>query len=76
MSKTSEALEAMVPEDMVAVDRAKYDRLNKARVMLAALVKQSGRVRISKRDLTPVEGSKLDVKVQENGDLVVTFVEG
>lgn len=62
---------------MVSVDERRLAQLAKARIMLAALVKRDGRVRITRRELDAIEQrSKLDVKVQENGDLVVTFVEG
>lgn len=45
--------------------------------MLAALVKQSGRVRITARELQSItQKSRIDVKVQENGDLVLSFLEG
>jgi hypothetical protein len=51
--------------------------LMKTRHMLFALVRATGRVRIHRDDLKRVtDRDKLDVKVQENGDLVVTFEEG
>lgn len=51
------------------------DRTLRMRLMLFALVRREGRVRISRADLEAAQrGGKLDVKTQENGDLVVSFV--
>lgn len=62
---------------LVSVDERGLEKLHRARIMLAALVRKTGRVRISRSDLDSITpASKLDVKVQPSGDLVVTFVEG
>jgi hypothetical protein len=45
--------------------------------MLTALVKEQGRVRISRVMLEGLQRTdRLDVKVQEGGDLVVTYLAG
>ncbi len=62
---------------LISIDERRLTQLVKGRIMLAALVKRDGRVRITRRELEAVQQrDKLDVKVQENGDLMVTFVEG
>jgi hypothetical protein len=59
----------------VTVDEKRYERLGRAQVMLAALVKASGRVRIPRADIESIgKDSRLDVKVQENGDIVVSYM--
>lgn len=51
--------------------------LLKSRHMLFALVRAQGRVRISAADLSRVtDRCKLDCRVQPNGDMVVSFVDG
>lgn len=62
---------------MVSIDERRLLSMMKQRHMLAALCRAQGRVRIPRGDLDKItQRDKLDVKVQENGDLVVTFVEG
>lgn len=63
-------------QSLVHVTKEQYDKLHRARIMLAALVRREGRVRIARRELELQRGDKLDVKVQENGDLMVTFKAG
>jgi hypothetical protein len=61
----------------VTVDERHYERLTRAQIMLAVLVREHGRVRLSARDLAAVtRKDKLDVKVQDNGDVIVSFVQG
>lgn len=63
--------------EKLAVDDARIAKLLRARHMLFALLKQSGRARIDRRLLDSINlTDTMDIKVQENGDLVVTFVEG
>jgi hypothetical protein len=51
--------------------------MQKLRLMLFALIRREGRVRISRREVDAItDADKLDVKVQENGDLVVSFEKG
>lgn len=51
--------------------------MRRLRLMLFALVRREGRVRISQREYQAIaDADKLDVKVQENGDLVVSFEKG
>jgi hypothetical protein len=53
---------------------AKFQRM---RTMLFALVKQQGRVRFTQQELNAIEPrAGLDVKIQDNGDLLVTFLRG
>lgn len=62
---------------LVSIDERRLTQLVKGRIMLAALVRKEGRIRITRRELEAVQQrDKLDVKVQENGDLMVTFLEG
>lgn len=63
-------------EELVSMTKAQFQKLHRARVMLAALVRREGRVRIPQRELQIQKGDQLDVKVQENGDLLVTFKAG
>lgn len=71
------APKADVRAQLVSIDERKLGALIRGRIMLAALVKQSGRVRIPVRELQSItQKSRIDVKVQENGDLVLSFLEG
>ena len=69
-AKRDEQAEA---QDLAAL----MDRLRRAQYMLTALVKQQGRVRIDRAMLDNLRTTdRLDVKVQEGGDLVVTYLAG
>lgn len=71
------AKQAMNPgEAMAEVSGEKLvnDQLERLMRVLFALVRAQGRVRIARADLEAATGGKLDVKVQENGDLIVSFV--
>lgn len=71
--RARERQEAQDNEDM----RETFDRLRRGQYMLTALVREQGRVRISRAALESIKRTdRLDVKVQENGDLVVTFLAG
>lgn len=53
------------------------DRRPPPLVILLATVAQVGRVRLSKHELERISVSdKLDVRPQENGDLIVTYLRG
>lgn len=57
------------------VDAEQDDRERRVRLMLLAIVRAQGRVRIERVDLDAVSsGGKLDVKVQADGSLVVSFL--
>jgi hypothetical protein len=74
--KDERALEKKADETL-ATDDARLKPLLKARHMLFALIRETGRVRIKAEHLNVVTtADKLDVRVQPNGDLMVTFVEG
>jgi hypothetical protein len=61
---------------MVSVDERRLEQLIRGRIMLAALVRPHGRVRIPARDLAAItQKCKLDVKVGENGDVVLSLIE-
>lgn len=75
--RAAEREAAKVPEPLISITEAQYGKLMRARIMLAALVKREGRVRLTQRELNGIgKRAKLDVKVAENGDVVMTFVEG
>lgn len=74
--RAQERAAAKEAQSLVHVTKEQYDKLHRARIMLAALVRREGRVRIARRELELQRGDKLDVKVQENGDLMVTFKAG
>lgn len=63
-------------QSLVSITTAQLEKLHRARIMLAALVRREGRVRIPQKELTIRKGDQLDVKVQDNGDLVVTYKAG
>lgn len=64
-------------EETLATDDPRLKPLLKARHMLFAMAREHGRVRIKATHLNVVTtADKLDVRVQPNGDLVVSFVEG
>ena len=77
-AKRTEALAKMAENaERVALGDAQAAKMQRMRIMLFALVKQLGRARLTQHELNAVEpGSGLDVKVQPNGDLVVTFLRG
>lgn len=63
-------------EDMAAAD-PRIAKLLRARHMLFALVKEQGRLRIGRKVLDSVlTTDTVDIKVQEDGDLIVTLVAG
>lgn len=62
---------------LVSIDEKRMTSLMKRSHMLAALVRATGRVRIMREDLEAIGArDRLDVKAQDNGDLVVTFLPG
>jgi hypothetical protein len=61
---------------MVTVDERRYAMLTRAQILLAAMVRPHGRVRISRSDVDAItKKTGLDVRVQDNGDMVVTLLE-
>lgn len=75
-SKQSVALTKMAENaERVVVGEEQASKLQKMRQMLFALVRREGRVRLTQRELAAVQSRDgLDVKVQENGDLAVTYL--
>jgi len=77
-TKQSAALATMAENaERVVVGEEQAGKLQKMRQMLFALIRREGRVRLSQADLAAVAPKDgLDAKVQENGDLVVTYLKG
>lgn len=80
-TKQSAALAALATmaenAERVVVGEEQAGKLQKMRQMLFALIRREGRVRLSRADLAAVAlKDGLDAKVQENGDLVVTYLKG
>jgi len=79
--RASSRAEAKMAENAQRVALANAEeqakKLARMRYMLFALVRREGRVRLTQAELNATEPTAgLDVKVQENGDLLVTYVRG
>jgi hypothetical protein len=74
--RAQERAAAKDAQSVVPITKERLAALMRARTMLAALVRRTGRVRISRAEVEIGAGSRVEVKVQDNGDLVVSFVEG
>ena len=79
LRKTGNASAALarMRENSERVGDEQAAKLQRMRQLLFAIVKREGRVRLTRAELAAIEPrAGLDVKVQENGDLVVTFLRG
>lgn len=79
MAKMKESVERIAgrEEAILATSDARIARLMRAQHALLALVKREGRIRMSKRELASITtGDALEFKVQDNGDVVVSFHGG
>lgn len=66
----------VVPAATVTIDAKLHARLARAQIMLAALVKREGRIRIPWSEIQDIDRrGKLDVKVGDNGDVTVSYKE-
>lgn len=77
-TKQSAALTKMAENaERVVLGEEQAQKMQRMRIMLFALVKQLGRVRLTQAELNaiaPKDG--LDVKVQPDGSLVITYLRG
>lgn len=62
--------------ELAAADK-RMAALMKARALLFAMARENGRIRVSRAHLDALtDRDQLAAKVQENGDIVLTFVTG